>query len=135
METIKLDREDIKVTGEFNTCYAAYAATTDAINAALPTHLFITEQVWLHEGIVNIKLYSTVEKPEGFTEEEYRKLTGFGSRQEVGFSVQPINGLMHILPENGNWSVIGGADVFSTKHAKLITVVKVDAGKVIIPAI
>jgi hypothetical protein len=53
----------------------------------------------------------------------------------VGYSVQPINGLMHSLPENGNWSVIGGADVFNTKYAKLITVVKVDAGKIIIPAI
>lgn len=135
METIKLDREEITVTGKFNSCYEKYAATTAAINDILPTHLFITEQVWLHSGVVNIKLYSTVEKPEGFTEEEYRKLTGFGSHQEVGYSVQPINGLMHSLPENGNWSIIGGADVFNSKYAKLITVVKVDAGKVIIPAI
>ena len=134
METIKLDREEIIVTGTYPTCYHTYAATTAAINALLPTHLFITEHVWLHEGVVNVKLYSTVEKPEGFTEEEYRKLTGFGSHQEVGYSVQPINGLMHVLPENGNWSVIGGADVFNKKHGKLITVVKVEAGKVIIPA-
>jgi hypothetical protein len=135
METIRLDREEIIVTGKFTTCYDKYAATTAAINDILPTHLFITEQVWLHEGKVDIKLYSTVEKREGFTPEEYQALTGFSSRQEVGYAVQPINGLMHVLPENGNWSVIGGADVFNSKYAKLITVVKVDAGKIIIPAI
>jgi hypothetical protein len=134
MEIINLNREEIIVTGTYPTCYHTYAATTAAINALLPTHLFITEHVWLHEGVVTVKMYESIEKPEGFTLEEYQALTGFGIHTDYGHMHQPINGVMHMLPENGNWSIIGGADTHSTKYAKLITTVKVEVGKVIIPA-
>jgi hypothetical protein len=135
MKTIELNREDVTVTGKFATCYRKYAATTAAINKALPEGLFITEDVWLHEGVVTVRLYESITKPLGFTLEEYQTLTGFGVHQDHGYMHQPLNGVMHMLPENGNWSIIGGADVHNIKHAKIITTVKVEVGKVIIPAI
>lgn len=134
MKTIELNREEVTVTGKFATCYAAYAATTNAINALLPANLFVTEQVWLHEGVVNIRMYESVTKPEGFSLDEYQALTGFGIHQDHGYMHQPINGVMHTLPENGNWSILSGADVHNIKHAELITTVKVEVGKVVIPA-
>lgn len=132
METIiVLKREDIKVTGVFPDCYQKYAANTAAINSLLPEGFHITEKVWLHDGNIEVPLYISTENPQGFTLEEYEELNSFS----IPECIQCINGKMHWLPENGNWSIKAGADVYSTKYAELITKVDTKIGKVVIPKI
>ena len=131
METITLNRKEIKVEGPFANCWEMYAATTAAINALLPEKLHINEKVWLHDGHIEIPMFTSTENPQGFTLEEYKKLNSYC----IPECIQCINGKMHWLPENGNWSIRNGADVYSTKYAELITTVDSLAGKVIIPKI
>lgn len=131
MKTITLERENIKVTGIYENCYEKYAATTAVINSLLPEGFHITEKVWLHDGYIEVPLYISTENPQGFTLQEYKELNSYS----IPECIQCINGKMHWLPENGNWSIRNGADVYSTKYAELITKVDTVVGTVIIPKI
>jgi hypothetical protein len=130
MKTFEIKRSSINVEGApFSDCYSSYRATTRAVEALLPQDHYLCDDLWLHEGKIEHPIYLKIDRPEGFSLQEYRKLKGYLAQEE-----QELDGLAYWLPMNGNWSIMCGADTFSTKYAKLITTVYQKVGTVVIPA-
>lgn len=130
MLEFKIERKEIKVTGEFQDCYARYRANTRAVEALLPEDHRLCEDLWLHEGRINMPVYKEINNPEGFTLDEYIAINGYREQDEWELGEK-----MHKLPMNGNWSIKGGADTFNKKYAKLTTTAYKKVGMLVIPPV
>lgn len=118
---LEIKMEDLNLPLSFSNWREKDKAVVEAVNKLLPDNLVIKE------NSSTPFLYIRTYKKEGFTEEEFRELNSIRPEQ----CVQCIDGLMHWLPENGNWSIRNGADVFNTKYKELITEAYTLVGSVI----
>ena len=119
---LKIKMEDLNLPLSFSNWMEKDKAVVEAVNKLLPDNLVIKENS--SRPFLYIRTY----KKEGFTKEEFSELNTIRPDQ----CVQCIDGLMYWLPENGNWSIRTGADVFSTKYKQIITEAYTLVGNVVI---